>query len=298
MVIFDVPIFFVVFRETLECTIIMSILYGFINKIIPIETQESLTSSNNQEMTTQLQETQNNGLLQRLHRFQQRQNTSNQELRDQLKRTVLYGTVAGVMVSLVLGLLFAVVFNAITKNLQNATGELLWEALSSLLAVVLITLIAWYMIKAVFWKETLEKQIKDTTITYLKRYFSGNKWFLFFLPFTVILREALESFIFIYGSFEEKPLPIAISGSIGAISGCSGGYLIYKCSHHVPLRAFSIICIIACFFVAAGLFGISIYDLEIVTNSNQILLWNLDCCDPDTSQGWDVLKNISGWSNK
>ncbi|CAG8839500.1 17006_t:CDS:2, partial [Racocetra persica] len=85
----------------------------------------------------------------------------------------LYGTITGLLVSLILGILFICVFYAITKDLQNGS-ENLWEAFSALLATVLITLIALYMLRVALWKEKLEIQVKHTTLTYLEKYVSGN----------------------------------------------------------------------------------------------------------------------------
>ncbi|CAG8670953.1 2896_t:CDS:2, partial [Cetraspora pellucida] len=242
------------------------------NQENPSSNNQEIPSSNNQEMTTQNSlaglPPRSQDILRRLRRFQQRRNTPNEELRRQLKKTILYGTFTGIVVSLILGVLFVGVFYAITKDSQNGNGEHLWEAISALLATVLITLIAWYMVRVSVWKEKLETRIKHTTLTYLEKYASGNKWFLFFLPLTIIMREALESFIFIFGSFNQDYLRLLISALIGAA------------------------------LVAAGLFGSAIYNFELATNSNRTYLWNLNCCDPKTEEGWKIMEGFFGWTNK
>ncbi|KAF0360967.1 iron permease FTR1 [Gigaspora margarita] len=303
MVIFDISIFFIVFRETLECTVIMSLLFGIIDRIIPPENED--IPSLNQEITSPSpptsitsQDNHYRTIIRRLRRFQQRENTSSQELRGQLKRIVVYGTITGILISIILGILFVGVLYIVIKDSQNGTGGILWEAFFSLLTTILITLIAWYMIRVTFWKEKLEKQIKKTTLAYLEKYIGGNKWFLFFLPLTIVMREALESYIFISGSLNQTYISFLTSIGSGAIVGCLGGYLIFKCSNLISVRAFSTVCTIIFFFVAAGLFGTAISSFESATNSVQIYLWNLNCCNPDTDQGWEALSSAFGWTNK
>ncbi|RIB17983.1 iron permease FTR1/Fip1/EfeU [Gigaspora rosea] len=306
MAIFDISIFFIVFRETLECTVIMSLLFGIIDRIIPPESED--IPSLNQEITApspptsiSSQDNHYRRIIRRLRRFQQRENTSSQELRGQLKRIVVYGTIAGIFISILLGILFVCVLYIVIKGSQNGTGGLLWEAFFSLLTTVLITLIAWYMVRVTFWKEKLEKQIKKATLAYLERYIGGNKWFLFFLPLTIVMREALESFIFISGSLNQTYISFLISIGSGVVVGCLGGYLIFKFSNLISVRAFSTVCTILFFFVAAGLFGTAISSFESATNSensDRIYLWNLNCCDPETDQGWEALSGTFGWTNK
>ncbi|CAG8443042.1 2912_t:CDS:2 [Gigaspora rosea] len=265
MAIFDISIFFIVFRETLECTVIMSLLFGIIDRIIPPESED--IPSLNQEITApspptsiSSQDNHYRRIIRRLRRFQQRENTSSQELRGQLKRIVVYGTIAGIFISILLGILFVCVLYIVIKGSQNGTGGLLWEAFFSLLTTVLITLIAWYMVRVTFWKEKLEKQIKKATLAYLERYIGS-----------------------------------------GVVVGCLGGYLIFKFSNLISVRAFSTVCTILFFFVAAGLFGTAISSFESATNSensDRIYLWNLNCCDPETDQGWEALSGTFGWTNK
>ncbi|CAG8548859.1 27739_t:CDS:2 [Dentiscutata erythropus] len=217
----------------------MSLLFGIIDRVIPPEHED--IPSLNQEITTSAlissEESRYRRLLRHLRRFQQRENTSSQELRGKLKRIVLYGTIAGVVVSLILGILFVGVLYVVIKDSQNG--------------LVLSLLIQ--------------------TLPYKPNTNSNN----------IIFRNSQALWV-----------------SIGAVFGFSGGYLIYKCSNLISFRAFAVTCTIIVFFVGAGLFGTSIADFETVTNSDQIYLWNLDCCDPETNGGWEIMSSTFGWTNK
>ncbi len=56
--------------------------------------------------------------------------------------------------------------------------------------------------------------------------------------------------------------------------------------------------IILLFFIGSGLFSNSIYQLQFVLNDKEIILWELNCCDPKNNVGWDIAKGLFGWDNK
>lgn len=75
--LFDVPAYFILLRETLEATIILAVLLGFIDKLV----------------------------------------LNDETVRKKLKRQIWYGTAAGLGVSLLIGAIFIGIFYTIKKNL-------------------------------------------------------------------------------------------------------------------------------------------------------------------------------------
>ncbi len=75
--LFDVPAFFIIFRETLECTLILSVLLGYIDKMIPME---------------------------------------NRELKQSLRKRIWIGVCIGIILSLVIGAIFIGVFYAVANS--------------------------------------------------------------------------------------------------------------------------------------------------------------------------------------
>jgi high-affinity iron transporter len=55
------------------------------------------------------------------------------------------------------------------------------------------------MVQAQKWKSKWEKKLKGATEQYLKKHEEGNKWALILLPFTVVLREGVETIVFMAG---------------------------------------------------------------------------------------------------
>lgn len=75
--LFDVPAFFILFRETLEVTIILAVLLGFIDKLVPDDAA----------------------------------------LRKKLKKQIWIGTGAGLLVSIIIGVVFIAIFYKVSRNL-------------------------------------------------------------------------------------------------------------------------------------------------------------------------------------
>ncbi|CAG8639354.1 1447_t:CDS:1, partial [Acaulospora morrowiae] len=75
--LFDVPAYFILLRETLEVTIILAVLLGFIDKLVP---------------------EQENGLRRRM------------------KKQIWIGTACGLLVSLVIGAVFITIFYTLARN--------------------------------------------------------------------------------------------------------------------------------------------------------------------------------------
>jgi high-affinity iron transporter len=68
----------------------------------------------------------------------------------------------------------------------------------SFLATFLLTYMAFNMIRITNWRDNIEKRLNDIVVNHLSCN-QRNQLPLSLLPFTVICREALETFIFITG---------------------------------------------------------------------------------------------------
>src|SRR5690242_6374943 len=84
--LFNVPVFFIVLRETLECTMILSILFGLINKFI------SSTSSDEQQFVKSL------------------------------RKRIWIGVGLGFFTSIIMGAIFITIFYVIEKDIWERTN--------------------------------------------------------------------------------------------------------------------------------------------------------------------------------
>lgn len=68
-----------------------------------------------------------------------------------------------------------------------------------LIASIVITFMALSMLRVNQWRAKWENKLKEATENYLQKHERGNKWALIILPFTVVCREGVETFVFMAG---------------------------------------------------------------------------------------------------
>jgi high-affinity iron transporter len=257
--LFDVPAYFILLRETLEVTIILAVLLGFIDKLVP---------------------------------------EKDVAMRRSLKRQIWIGTGAGLALSLIIGIIFIVVFYTVAKNLWEENGAA-WEGSFALIASVVITFMALSMARVQQWRKKWERKLEDATESYLRKHETGNKWALILLPFTVICREAVETFVFIAGiGFDRPASDLPIPAILGLLTGFIVGWILYKGSHKVSINVFFTATSAFLLFIAAGLFSYSIHEFQEATGTEEVQIWNASCCNEKTNEFWGIMKTIFGWRAK
>ncbi|KAJ3162553.1 high-affinity iron permease [Geranomyces variabilis] len=146
---------------------------------------------------------------------------------------------------------------------------------------------------------------------------NSEKYALFFIPFITILREGIEAVVFMFGvgvSDPPKSLPIAVIA--GLVTGALLGWIIYAAGSRIKLKYFFVVSTCFLFLVAAGLFSRAIRSFESEYFNRSLLypsgsgddgdappiaytssLWWLDCCDY-RSNGWSIFNALFGWNEK
>lgn len=134
----------------------------------------------------------------------------------------------------------------------------------------------------------------------------------FWIPFVTVLREGLETVMFIGGvAFGEPSSSIPLAAVIGLGIGAFVGYLIHRASGKLSLRWFFVIASYILFLMAAGIFSRSVGKLE--DNAFNIAaslhgddssrpyfdprtnIWYLSCCNETTSVGFGFLYSLVGY---
>eukprot|EP00842_Homolaphlyctis_polyrhiza_P000087 jgi/Hompol1/1079/HPOL_001375-RA len=319
--LFSVPIFFIVFRETLEGAIIVSVLLAIIGKL-------ARTSP----------------------RFA--------ELAGSLSRQVWLGTVSGLSLSLAIGAVFLVFWYKYAVNLWSQ-AEQLWEGIFGLVACVMVTLTALAMLKssrmhekyqrklaaklelmdahltpashsgtaAVAVTAANEKKSAGTHVEEASQIDPRNKHgktrslrdplkILFWVPFVTMLREGLEAVVFIGGvSLSEEAKSIPLAAICGILLGCLLGFLVHRGGSQLTMHWLFIISACVLLLIADGLLARSVGEFGDYTWSKAINLaaddvgtgafdprynvWHFDCCSPEekSSGGWGVFNSLLGWRN-
>ncbi|CAK9784296.1 iron permease FTR1 [Cutaneotrichosporon oleaginosum] len=314
--VFNVPIFFIVFREVIEAAIIVSVLLSFVEQLM------------------------NSGRLSPTERIDEAVGPDDGPHNEKVKRIVKRmryqiwaGTFVGFFIALCIGAAFIAVFYTKLSDLWSKS-EQLWEGVFSLIASILIFLmgiaflkmdrsrIKWrYKLAAAFDHKSAKMMAESGQGPAYKKPSWTAKWSLFLLPLITLLREGLEAVVFVGGvslgiPATSIPLPVVV----GLIAGAIVGYLIYKTGSSTTLHWFLIISTTILFLIGAGLFSKAIgffqyykfakavggdvaesgdgpgsYDVH--GNVWHITFGNPETGSPTTNGGWQIFNAIFGWNN-
>ncbi|KAJ7098324.1 iron permease FTR1/Fip1/EfeU [Mycena epipterygia] len=313
--LFSVPIFFIVFRETLEAAIIVSVLLGLAEQIVyedparfgthPIVAASNGSSDGSKEEVTSDPEDDT------AHR---------RKLIRKLRLQIFAGAGLGLFLALAIGAAFIAVWFTQASDLW-AKSEELWEGIFELIASIMIFVMGVTMLKMdrakAKWRVKLERAFSGTKSDGSTR---AGKWILFILPLITVLREGMEAVIFVGGvSLGQPATSIPIATIVGLACGLIVGFIIYTFASRTTLSVFLIIMTNLLLLIGAGLFSRAVWAFE-EHAFNKLLgadvddsggdgpgsfrvqgnVWHLDCCNPDDNldgQGWSIFNAIFGWTN-
>ncbi|ODQ65556.1 FTR1-domain-containing protein [Nadsonia fulvescens var. elongata DSM 6958] len=281
---FSIQVFFLIFRETIETAIIVSVLLAFIKQ----------------------------GLG---------ENSTDSKVYKQLVTQIWVGAILGLLICMCIGASFVFIFYKFGTNLWNQT-EKIWEATFCILAAVVITVMGMAMLRINKMKEKWRVKIARSIIethegrgSWGLRYLS-RKYALAILPFITTLREGLEAVVFLGGlgmsqNYTAFPLAVVTAISLGSVIGCG----MYKYGNSVSINYFLIGSTCFLYMVAAGLFSRGVWFLELQQFINHVgsdvsesgsghgsydvtkSIWHVNCCNGQTDGIWMILNALIGWQN-
>ncbi|KAF9439086.1 high-affinity iron permease [Entomortierella beljakovae] len=272
---FSVPIFFIIFRETTEAAIIVSVLLTFLSQVIPDDTA----------------------------------------LRRRLNRQVWGGAILGLVISLAIGAAFIVVWNKYANDLWATTEGIWVGCFSFVAVIMItvmgLAMLRTTQIQEK-WRVKLSKAMDQENEKGLGR--SSGRYALFVLPLITVLREGLEAIVFIGGvTFTETSKAIPAAVIVGLFCGCLIGYILYRGGNRMNLHVFFtastyLLLLLAAGLVAKGVAAFESYAWNKAINAQgddsgyydpRNNVWALTCCDPKANnQGFAQLMNaLFGWSN-
>lgn len=278
--VFNPQIFFIVFREALEAIVVVSVLLAFVKQ----------------------------GL-----------GGDDPKVSKKLIRQIWIGSILGVLVCLIIGAAFIGTFYSLGRDIW-ASSEDLWEGIFCMIATVLISLMGIAMLRInkmkAKWRIKLAKAILSEKRSKFSLGHFTQKYAMFILPFITCLREGLEAVVFVGGVGLNSPatsFPIPVI--TGLIAGILVGLILYYFGSTVSLQIFLIFSTGILYLIAAGLFSRGIWYFESYKYNKQTggdasengsgpgtydiskSVWHVNCCNPETDNGWDVFNALLGWQN-
>ena len=168
---------------------------------------------------------------------------------------VLLGAGAAVGVSVVAGIAIFLVVGELASPYEQ-----LLEAATMILAAVIVT---WML----FWMKRQSRGLKGELHARVDRALDdGGMWGLTLLAFTAVIREGIETAVFLLGQASAARESGGTGGVLlGALIGLAAavvvGYLVYVGSRRIDLRLFFRVTAILLVFIAAGLLSRAVHEL-------------------------------------
>jgi len=172
--------------------------------------------------------------------------------RRELLKPLWTGVATALLASLALGAILSFTSAELTSR-----GEELFAGLTSFIAVGLVT---WM----VFWMKRAARTLRDELHGKVDNALVGGPISLALVAFFAVMREGLETALFIYTNF--KTVGAASSATVGLVLGLAVavalGYLIYNRSVKLNLSQFFTITGVALVVVAAGVLSYGIHEFQ------------------------------------
>ncbi|KAK2865189.1 hypothetical protein FQN49_003820 [Arthroderma sp. PD_2] len=244
-----------------------------------------------------------------------------------LRKQVWLGTALGLAICIVIGCALIGVFYSLGRN-EWSKAEILWEGVFAVIASLIITLMGAALLRIsklqAKWRVKLAKALESKSDDSRRGLFWGRfkiwceKYALFILPFITVLREGLEAVVFIGGvSLGASASSIPIPTVVGLIAGSAVGYMIFKGGNFVPIQIFLIVSTCFLYLVAGGLFSRGVgffeqYKWNMIVGGDaaetgvgagsydiRTSVWHVNCCSPELNGGGGsgIFNALFGWTN-
>ncbi len=149
-----------------------------------------------------------------------------------LNKWVNFGVIAGILASIGVGLLLG----GVLQNLANS-APILQEFLQAGFGIIAIIMLSWMLIWMSLQAKNISKEISGAITTALKDNDSAG-WGIFSLVFIAVLREGIESVLFIVAKFQNGIILPTMGAVIGLFTSALLGYLLFKWGIKINIRLF------------------------------------------------------------
>ncbi|KAG0650478.1 High affinity iron permease ftrA [Hyphodiscus hymeniophilus] len=286
--VFAVPVFFVVFRESLEVVVVVSVLFAFLTQTLAGPSKDPV-----------------------IYR--------------RLCKQVWLGVGLGLLICLIIGAGMIGAFYGTGVDDYSNTEDY-WEGSFAIFASLVIGVLGAALLRVSKMKEKWAVKLEKAMASHVekdagrkgrfKRW--AEKYVMFILPFVTVLREGLEAIVFIAGvTFSSPASSVPLPVIVGLVAGAAAGYILYKGGASAKLQYFLIISTCLLYLVAAGLFSRGVWFLqaqawnkEVGSDADEVgsgpgsyditkSVWHINFGNPELNGGggWGIFNAVLGWQN-
>ncbi|KAJ1940912.1 high-affinity iron permease [Linderina macrospora] len=281
--VFNVAIFFIILRETLEAGMIISVLLSFVKRLFEHD-RVSLKK---------------------------------------LQKQIWIGAIVGFILCLIIGVVFIVLWYTVANDAWSKAENLWEGIFSLIAVIMITAMGIGMLRSGRMqekWQSKLGAALQeDSDRKGWRRFVTlkifSKRYIFFHLPFFTVLREGLEAIVFVAGismSATAKSIPLAVV--VGLIGGAVIGYLIYRSGNAMTFHWFFVASTVLLYLIAAGLMSRGVNFLEMhmfakyagadpdrghMVNVKQNI-WVLDYGNPEIPTGgggWKIFNAILGWNS-
>jgi len=168
------------------------------------------------------------------------------------RAAVWWGVASAVIVSVVAGVALQILGVAF-----EGRGEQFFEGITMLLAAGVLTwMIFWMQRQGRSIRAELEADVRQAVI-------GGSGWALFALAFVAVVREGIETALFLTAAaFSATPAETLIGGGLGLAAAAIVGWLLFAVSVRLDVRAFFRVTSVLLILFAAGLAAHGVHELQ------------------------------------
>ena len=166
---------------------------------------------------------------------------------------------AGVLVAIVVSLAAGLALNALGVAFEGRAEEIFEGAAMLLASGVLTWMIFWMQRQGRHIQAELELDVRRATTT-------GSAWGLFSLAFVAVVREGIETVLFLTAAaFSATPAQTLIGGALGLTVAVVLGWLMFAAGKRLDVRAFFRVTSVLLILFAAGLVAQGVHALQEAT---------------------------------
>jgi high-affinity iron transporter len=149
-----------------------------------------------------------------------------------LNQWVTFAVIAGILASIMVGLLLGGILQTLSSS-----APILEEFLQVIFGVLAIAMLSWMLIWMSLQAKNISTEISGAITTALKDN-SRVAWGVFTLVFIAVLREGIETVLFIVAKFQSGVILPTIGAIIGLLTAALLGLLLFKWGVKINIRLF------------------------------------------------------------